>query len=96
MRLLIVMTLCLLATTACADTDLDYFDARFEDATLRIDYTHTGDADTEFVALAAARRRLGTPAGARSGTCRGGDRRRPATHRTRARARGATSGRACH
>jgi hypothetical protein len=65
MRLLIVMTLCLLATIATAETGLEFFDARFEDATLRIDYTHTGDADTEFVALAELWKQ-GTWAGSRT------------------------------
>jgi hypothetical protein len=51
MRFLLSLCLCLTAAAAIADTDLASFDARFEDATLRIDYTHTGDADTEFVAL---------------------------------------------
>ena len=52
MRPLLFIVLLLTATTALADTDSTAFDTRFEDATLRIDYTHTGDSDTEFVALA--------------------------------------------
>ena len=58
MRLLLILTISLITiaaladpTAALADTPLADFADRFEDATLRIDYTHTGDAETEFVAL---------------------------------------------
>jgi len=69
MRALFVVTLCLIAGASIADTDLaadlKEFDARFEDATLRIDYTHTGDADNECVALAELWKQ-GTWAGSRT------------------------------
>ena len=58
MRLLLILTISLITiavmadpTAVLADTPLADFADRFEDATLRIDYTHTGDAETEFVAL---------------------------------------------
>ena len=65
MRLLLALLLVLIATAASADTDLSVFDTRFEDATLRIDYTHTGDAEREFVAVAELWRQ-GTWAGSRT------------------------------
>jgi len=65
MRFLMILTLWLLATFASADTELSSFDALFEDATLRIDYTHTGDGETEFVALAELWKQ-GTWAGSRT------------------------------
>ncbi len=65
MRPLLILTLCLIAMPAVADTNLSVFDTCFEDATLRIDYTHTGDAETEFVAMAEMWRQ-GTWAGSRT------------------------------
>jgi len=65
MRRLLALLFILTAAVATAATDLTAFDTRFEDATLRIDYTHTGDSDTEFVALAELWQQ-GTWAGSRT------------------------------
>jgi len=61
MRTLLACALILSALPAVAAP----FAERFEDATLRIDYTHTGDSDTEFVALAELWKQ-GTWAGSRT------------------------------